>query len=119
MIESIFIATFCAVFAAETTKNLAKGGANLIYEKTENLFNNELTLLNLNGNETYEEIQNRLQDNEYVRESIESKFRENKELFDELVKVLKKNSTIVTNNFNSIDNEKVINIGENQGNINM
>ncbi len=119
MIETAFIATFCAVFAVETTKNIAKSGANILYERAKNLFNNELISLDLSGNETCEEIQNRLQQNSVVRDSIEKKFHGNKELFDDLAKFLKENSINVTNNFNSRNNEKVINIGENHGNINM
>lgn len=119
MIGTTFIATFCAVFATETTKNLAKGGANILYEQTKTLFNDELIALNLNGSETYEEIQNRLQENNAVKNSIEEKLQGNKELFDELTKFLKENPPNVTNNFNSTDNEKVINIGENHGKINM
>lgn len=119
MIETVFIATFCAVFAAETTKNLAKGGANILYERATNLFDDELIALNLNGNETYEEIQNKLLENNAVRGNIEKKFQENKELFDALNKFLKENPSKTTNVFNSSDNEKVINIGENRGKINM
>lgn len=119
MIETVFIATFCAVFATETTKNLAKGGAIILYERAKTLFNDENIALNLNGNETCEEIQNRLQENNVVKNSIEKKFQENKELFEELTKILKENSTNITNNFSSSDNEKVINIGKNRGNINM
>lgn len=119
MIETTFIATFCAVFAAETTKNLAKGGATILYERANTLFNDELIALNLTGNETCEEIQHRLQENNVVKKSVEEKFQGNKELFDELTRILKENSTNVTNNFNSTDNEKVINIGENHGKINM
>lgn len=119
MIGTTFIATFCAVFATETTKNLAKGGASILYERTKDLFNDELTALNLNGNETCEEIQNRLQENDVIKNSIEKKFQENEDLLDELTKILKESSTNITNNFNSSDNEKVINIGENHGKINM
>ncbi len=119
MNETSFFATFCAVFAAETTKNLAKGGAHILHEKATNLFKSELVALNLNGDETYKEIQNRLLENSVVKENIEEKFQENKELFNELNKFLKENPSKATNIFNSSDNEKVINIGENQGKINM
>lgn len=119
MIDTVFIATFCAVFAVETTKSLAKDGANILYERATNLFKDELISLNLNGNETYEEIQNKLLENNVVKDNIEKKFQENKDLFDALSKFLKENPNKPTNIFNSSGNEKVINIGENHGKINM
>ena len=73
----------------------------------------------MNGDETYEEIQNKLLENSVWEDNIEKKFQENKELFDAVSKFLKENPNKTTNIFNSSDNEKVINIGKNKGKINM
>lgn len=107
-----------SAIGAETLKDIAKHVGKKSYEIATSL-REPIIELGINDYNDYQEIQNKLETNPDVKSDIETRVYDNQEEFNEVMQVLKKDSKLVINKFHSENNEKVINIGTNHGNINM
>lgn len=107
-----------SAIGAEMLKDVAKHVGKKSYEIAASL-REPIIELGIKDYNDHQEIQNKLETNPDVKSEIETRVYDNQEEFKEVIQVLKKSSKIVINNFHSENNEKVINIVTNQGNINM
>lgn len=108
---------FISAIGVEIVKDVGKHIGRKAYEITASL-REPIIELGISDYTDYQEIQNKLEAKPEIKSEIENKVRDNDE-FKEFQQTLKENPRLVVNTFHSKGNEKVINIGTNDGNINM
>jgi len=109
---------FISAIGVEIVKDVGKHIGRKAYEITASL-REPIIELGISDYGDYQEIQNKLETNPEIKSEIEAKVRDNEEEFNELLQILMENPKLVINKFHSEGNEKVINIGTNDGTINM
>lgn len=95
-----FVAIFIGTFFAETTKNVAKGTANLMQESFKSRFDREFISLGLSIDDTPEELQKKLQAKPEILEAVQQKLESNPDLIKELLEIIRQQTgkeTIETN----------------------
>lgn len=82
---------FLGVFLSETVKNVAKGSANSLHERVSDYLKPEFISLNLNAEDSTEEIQRKLEAKPEIKQTILEKLEAKPDLFNEITEFLKKN----------------------------
>ena len=85
-----FWGLFLGVFFAETVKNIAKGSANMLQERVSSVLQPEFVALNLNADDTSEQIQRKLEEKPQIKEIIRQKIQAQPDLLDHLIELFKK-----------------------------
>lgn len=93
-------------------KHVGKNGHEMIESLREPIIE-----LRINEADSLEEIQQKFEAKPEIKSSVEEKISENKQGFEQLLKILENNLQLTINKFYNENNEKVINIGTNYGEI--
>ena len=75
---------FLGVFLSETVKNLAKGSANSLHERAGKYLEPEFISLNLNAEDSTEEIQRKLEAKPEIKQTILEKLEAKPDLLKEI-----------------------------------
>jgi hypothetical protein len=105
-----------SAIGAEVLKDISKHLGKKTYQLAASL-QEPIISLNINDYTDYQEIENKLDSRAIIRSKIEKIVVDNREEFNELIRVLHLETSFPTNNFRSEDGEKIINIGTNFGHI--
>jgi hypothetical protein len=103
---------FFGIFLAETVKNIAKGSANSLQQNIGSFLQQEFIALNLNSDETSEEIQRKLDAEPEIKEQIRRKIEENPNLLNQLTEALRKQEGRLINTKTYIENAGDITINQ-------
>lgn len=85
----ILVALLIGTFLSESTKNLAKGSANLMQESVKSRFDREFITLGLSLEDTPAEIQKKLEAKPEILEAVQQKLEANPDLIKELLEIIK------------------------------
>ncbi|MCU0240475.1 MAG: hypothetical protein MUC29_13630 [Pyrinomonadaceae bacterium] len=88
---------FFGVFFSETIKNIAKGTANTLQNNVGSFLKTEIISLNLNTDDTNEEIQKKIESMPEVKAEIQKKLETNSDLLNELKLTLNKEKARIIN----------------------
>lgn len=103
---------FLGVFLSETVKNLAKGSANSLHERVGEYLQPEFISLNLNAEDSAEEIHKKLAAKPEIKQTIFEKLDAKPDLLNEITEFMKKNQGRYINTKTYIENAGDITINQ-------
>jgi len=87
-----FFALLIGVFFSETTKNVAKGSANLLQESWKDRLDKQFISLGLDFDDTPAEFQKKLEAKPEILEQVNQTLEANPDIVKELLKIIKEQS---------------------------